>query len=100
MNHGKRENQIFGKTEIINTLHMSKFLYVASILRLPDENFIIGLNRTIFNFLWGTKDRIKRKIMIGKIEDGGIGIVDILSKFCALKAACIPRIIKKDIFTH
>ena len=51
-----------------------------------------GLNRTIFNFLWGTKDSIKRKTMIGKIEYGGIGIVDILSKFCAVKAAWISRI--------
>lgn len=100
----KRKLTIFGKTEIINTLGISKFLYVASILPLPNENIIKGLNRTIFNFLWGTKDRIKRKTMIGKIEDGGIGIVDILSKFCALKAAWIPRILKKDghnlIYSH
>ena len=34
--------------------------------------------------------------MIEKIADGGIGIADILSKFCALKVAWIPRIIKKD----
>ena len=79
-------------------------MYVASILHLPNENFIKGLNRTIYNFLWGTKDRIKRKTMIGKIEDGGIEIVDILSKFCALKAAWILRILKKDghnlIYSH
>ena len=55
---------IFGKTETINTLGISKF--VASFLPFPDENFSKGLNRTIFNFLWGTKDRIKRKTMIGK----------------------------------
>ena len=34
--------------------------------------------------------------MIGIIEEGGIGIVDIFSKCCALKAAWIPRIMKKD----
>ena len=34
--------------------------------------------------------------MIGKIEDGGIWIVDILIKVCALMGAWIPRIIKKD----
>ena len=47
----KRKLTILGKTEIINILGLSKFLYVASILPLPDENFIKGLNRTIYNFL-------------------------------------------------
>ena len=74
----KRKLTIFGKNRNNNTLGISKFLYVASFLPLPGENFIKGLSRNIFNLLWGTKDRIKRKTMIEKIADGGIGIVDIL----------------------
>ena len=74
----KRKLTIFGKNRNNNTLGISKFLYVASFLPLPGENFIKGLSRNIFNLLWGTNDRIKRKTMIEKIADGGIGIVDIL----------------------
>ena len=55
----KEKTYNFGKTEIINALSISKILHVASILPLPDENSIKGLNRTIFNILEGTKDRIK-----------------------------------------
>ena len=48
----------------------------------------------IFNFIWNNKDRIKRKTIIGKIEEGGTGIVDVLLKFQALKAAWIPRFLR------
>lgn len=51
----KRKLTILGKTDIINTLGVSKFLYVASILPLLDENFMKGLNRTIFNVFMGNE---------------------------------------------
>ena len=51
----KRKLTILGKTEIINTIGISKFLFFASILPLdenPDENFIKGLHRTILIFFY------------------------------------------------
>lgn len=90
----KRKLTIFGKTEIVNTLGINKFIYVASILPLPNEDVIKKLYGHIFNFIWNNKDRIKRKTIIGKIEEGGTGIVDVLLKFQALKAAWIPRFLR------
>lgn len=49
----------------------------------------------IFNFIWKKRDRIKRNILIGKIEKGGINIVDIESKFLVVKVLWIKRIINK-----
>ena len=48
----KRKLTILGKTEIINTIGISKFLFFASILPLSDENFIKGLHRTILIFFY------------------------------------------------
>jgi hypothetical protein len=50
------------------------------------------LKTTFFNFLWGKQELIKRNTLIGKQEEGGIGIVDIDCKLKALKAAWVTRI--------
>ena len=46
------------------------------------------------------RDRIKRNTLIGKIEYGGIGIIDVESKFNATKATWISRIINAESITH
>ena len=88
----KRKLTIFGKCEVINTLAISKLIYTASILPLPPPNFIKEINKLIYNYLWGSRDRIKRNTLIGPVKSGGIGIVDIETKFKALKASWIPRL--------
>ena len=76
-----RNLTLFGKCCIINTLAISKLIYVESILNLLDQKEVKYMNKIIFSFLWSTKERIKRNTMIGTIEQGGIGIIDIESKF-------------------
>lgn len=83
----KRKLTIFGKACIVNSLAISKIIYVGSILPMPDPEYIKQLKKSIFNFIWNKRDRIKRDTVIGRQEDGGIGVVDIESKFKALKAA-------------
>ena len=46
----KKKLTIFGKCEIINTLAVSKLIYVASVLSLPNDTFIKGVNRLIHMF--------------------------------------------------
>lgn len=90
----KRRNlTIFGKCTVVNTLAISKLVYNAFILSNPDTGFFKDVTKLIFNFLWKKKDRIKRNTLIGEIEEGGIGIVDIESKFLAAKASWISRIL-------
>ena len=88
-----RNLTLFGKCCIINTLAISKLIYVASILNLPDQKEVKYMNKIIFSFLSSTKDRIKRNTMIGTIEQGGIGIIDIESKLKAIKASWIGKLI-------
>ena len=90
----RRKLTIFGKTCIINTLGISKLIYRASILRMPDAEFLKKTNRLIYNYLWKNRERIKRNTLIGNVLEGGIGIVDIETKCKSLKAAWIPRILK------
>lgn len=73
----KRKLTIFGKSCVVNNLAVSKLIYFASILPLPENDFIKKVNRAIFNFIWNKHDRIKRNTLIGKIEEGGIGVIDI-----------------------
>ena len=55
----KRKLTIFGKCEVINTLAISKLIYTASILPLPTPNFIKEINKLIYNYLWGSRDRTR-----------------------------------------
>ena len=88
----KRKLTIFGKCEIINTLAISKLIYIASILPLPPPYFIKDVNKLIYSFLWSSRDRIKRNTLIGPIRSGGIGLVDIETKLKALKASWVSRL--------
>ena len=72
---------------IINTLAISIFVYQASFLQNPTAGILKTVSKLIFNFLLKKRDRIKRKTLIGKLERGGINIVDIESKFLAAKAS-------------
>ena len=96
----KRNLTIFGKCMIINTLAISKLVYNASILQNPTAEFLKTVSKLIFNFLWKKRDRIKRKTLIGKLEKGGINIVDIESKFLAAKASWVKRITNKSSITY
>lgn len=46
---------------------------------------------SIFDFILDKRDTIKRDTIIGKIEDGGVGLVDIELKLKAIKASWVKR---------
>ena len=88
----KQKLTLFGKCSIINTLALTQLYYSAIILNYPNEETLKNIQRLIFKFIWGKRDRIKRNTLIGNIADGGIGIVDVESKFKSLKAMWIKRL--------
>ena len=92
----KRKLTIFGKCCIINTLAISKLIYRATVLNLPDCNYIKSINKLIYTFMWNKTDRIKRNTLIGPVHVGGIGIVDIETKINALKASWVSRILQPN----
>jgi hypothetical protein len=92
----RRKLTLFGKCTVTNSLAISKLVYLANILELPDETYFKKINRLIYNFIWNKTDRIKRNTLIGKVEDGGMGITDIESKFKALKASWVRKLENTD----
>mgnify|MGYP000527767340 FL=1 len=97
----KRRNlTIFGKCTVVNTLAISKILYNANILENPKSDFFKAASKLIYNFIWKKRDRIKRNTLIGKIEQGGIGVINIESKFHAAKASWISRILNENSVIH
>ena len=89
----KRKLTIFGKCCVVNTLAISKFIYLGSILNFPDDEYLKKVNRLIFNFIWNKTDRIKKNTLIAPVNEGGIGIVDIVTKLKAVKASWINRLL-------
>jgi len=87
----KRILTLFGKVCIIKSLAISKIVYVATCLCIP-ENVVKEIDQRIFKFLWGKRDRVKRKSIINSLENGGLSMVDIRSQFSAIKASWACRI--------
>lgn len=81
---------------MINSLIVSRLLYVATILENPDQTIFKQVNKIIFSFLWGKRERIKRKTLIRHISDGGIGITDFETKVKALKASWVSKLIHSN----
>ena len=71
---------------ILKSLAISKLIHTLTILHTP-QDIITDIEKIIFDFLWDSHDRIKRKTLIGKKEVGGIDMLDIISKNKALKAS-------------
>ena len=90
-----RKLTLFGKVQIINSLAISQLVYHFTVLTIP-EDIIKRIQTAIFNFIWNKKDRIKRTNIIGPKSQGGLGLVDVISKVQALKASWIPRIFNSD----
>ncbi len=66
-----------------------------TVLKTPVE-IMKELEKILYNFIWGKRDRIKRQTMIGKKEKGGITMVDIESKDRSLKAGWVKRLLEPD----
>ena len=71
-----RSLSLVGKSLIINTLGISKLLYLATILPVP--NWVISeVNNLIWPFLWGCRmETVSRKSCHQPFLKGGLGIVN------------------------
>ena len=91
-----RKLTIMGKILIIKTLVLPKIIYSATMLPTPD--FLTKtVNKLMYNFIWGKRDKIKRLILINKYENGGLNMIDLDSHLNAIKAAWVPRIYKGNV---
>lgn len=65
-NHGWLN--FFGKTCTVNSLAISKLIYVGSILPILENDLMKKMKNSIFNFIWKKRDVIRRDTIIGKPE--------------------------------
>ena len=90
-----RDLTLFGKVIIIKTLAISQLVFSATCCPVTDETKK-QIVKSIYQFLWHKRDRIKRTSLICDQNEGGIRMLDIDSFFDALKAAWVKRIINSD----
>ena len=79
----RRTLTLFGKVCIIKLLALSKILYTASCLTVPDK-IIKKIDTRIFRVLWGKRNRIKRKSVVNKLERGGLNMVNVQAQISAI----------------
>ena len=66
-----RDLTIFGRIQIVKTFIIPIFLYRASMV-CCDQEFVKEVNKIIFDFIWKGKNKVKRSVLVGDIEDGGL----------------------------
>ena len=80
-----------GRAQIINSLLLSKLIYIASMFSVPEE-IIKEANRIIFKFLWKGQDRAASKAMINNFESGGLNVLDFETMVKSLRLAWLRRV--------
>ena len=100
----KRRLTLFGKVHVIKTYAISKIVYQASVLVVP-ENVKEKLKSIVFEYLWGKRDKVKRSNVIKDIDKGGLGMLDINCYLESLKSIWITRLLSpngkwSDVFQY
>ena len=91
----KRNLTFFGKITILKTLGLSPLIFSMQNTAMP-EGKVELINKIVYSFLWKKQERIKRKTMIGNIEQGGLSMIDVESFHAALKTKWVGRIINNS----
>ena len=91
-----RKLSIKGKITVINTLAISKLIYLASIIKVPDTVFT-EVKKLILDFIWeGKPAKIAYSTLIQGIEQGGLKLVDLETKVKSLRLTWIRRLCDKS----
>ena len=76
-----------GKALIINTLGLSKLVYLARVLTVPPW-VLARVNSLIWPFLWGCRmETVARNSCYFKVKEGGLGLVNLRLKAQSLRLA-------------
>lgn len=100
-----RDLTIMGRIQIVKTFIIPIFLYRASMI-CSDQEFVKEVNKIIFDFIWKGKDKVKRSVLVGDIEDGGLKAPHLMSMIetqriiCCKKLACDEPSSWKTILLH
>ena len=78
---------------MIKTFALSQFVLPATLLVIP-PTVIKLIESMLYKFLWGGKDKVKRKRVTQERKHGGLNMVDIRSALMSFKAAWVLKILK------
>lgn len=92
-----RKLTLMGKVTVIKNFALPKLIYAFSSLPNPPKETLKRIEKIMYNFLWdGKPERIKRDILIGEYEKGGLKMIDIQLFIKSLKVSWIKRILESD----
>ena len=91
---GYRELTLVGRTTVIKTLALPILVQSLTTLPNPPSDILNDIQNTFFRFLWdGKPDRVKRKVIINNIEEGGLKFIHIESFCKALKMSWVHKLL-------
>ena len=90
-----RDLSLFGKVQIIKTFVVSQFVLPASLLVVPPE-ITKEIETMLYEFLWGSRDKVKRVKVTQDLKLGGLNMIDIKCLFMSFKAVWITRLLNSD----
>ena len=80
-----RDLTLMGRTLLAKTLGVSKLVYAASMLTVPQE-VIKRVQTKLFNFIWkNKKDKIKREVLFQETSKGGLNFPNFATTVKALR---------------
>ena len=86
---------LYGKVTVIKSLIIPKFVYVASLLTIP-EWVVQELNRLIFKFLWKGVDKVTRLSTINDYQKSGLKMIDLETMVKSLRLTWLRRIFSEN----
>ena len=89
-----RDLTYIGKITVIKSLALPILIQSFTVLPNPPSETINELQRVLFNFLWaGKPDKIKRNVIIGLYEHGGLKMPHVQSFIYSLKMTWINKLL-------
>ena len=92
----RRKLSLKGKVTVINNLAISPFIYLAQVEYVPAK-VIEEINSIILQFLWDNKPaKVAKDVIISRIENGGLKMVDFERKVKALQICWVKRMLTES----
>ena len=91
--HSQRDLSLYGKILLTKTFGISKIIHSIAITDI-DESLIKVVPSEFNKYIWTYKPpKVKHNVIIGNINQGGLGAIDMESKCKALRLPWLQRII-------
>ena len=80
----QRDLTPLGKIVIMKSFGLSKFLYISSVIGMP-ETIQKKINTAVFGFIWKGSDKVKRAVLTSNYSDGGLKMINLSARIRAQK---------------